>query len=172
LVLAAINHPALIHSQETAFLELELADSELKQLLSEVLSAISLNIGLDSDGLKSHLSNTGAAGLMERVLNDSELSKQRFLRPDTELSEVEQGFKNALAHHLFESTLKQEVARSASQIFIDGESAWRAAATAREELINANKLGESNVGEDHDSPKRIEDALESMKHSVDKKFNL
>ncbi|NOX95674.1 MAG: DNA primase [Alphaproteobacteria bacterium] len=113
LVLAAIRHPALIHSQETAFLDLELADLELKQLLSEVLSAISLNIGLDSDGLKSHLSNTGAAGLMERVLNDSELSKQRFLRPDIELSEVEQGFKNALAHHLFESTLKQEVARSA-----------------------------------------------------------
>ena len=95
--------------------------------------------------------------------------KHSFLRPDTEIGEVELGFRNALAHHLFESTLKQEVARSASQIFTEGDDAWKAAAAAREELINSSKPGEAQ-GDENDSPKRFADALERMKQTVEKKF--
>ena len=171
LVLAAINHPGLIERQESAFFELDLADQALKSLLGEVLSAVSADPALDSAGLKSHLTRTGAAGVMERVLNDPELSKHRFLRPDTEIDEVERGFKSALAHHLFESTLKQEVARSASQIFTDGDAGWRAAAAAREEMVNSNKASETSVHDDDDSPNRFEDALDRMKRNVEKKFN-
>lgn len=171
LILAAIHHPGLIERQESAFLELNLADAGLQTVLCEVLSAISANPALDSPGLKSHLTQSGAAGPLERVLNDPELSKQRFLRPDAELDEVEEGFKNALAHHLFESTFKQEVARSASQIFSDGETAWKAATAAREEIKNSNRASESGARDDNDSPQRFEDALERMKVSVSKKFN-
>ncbi len=170
-VLAAINHPGLIERQESAFFGLDLGETALKSLLSEILSAISADPGLDSVGLKSHLTQTGAAGHLERILNDPELSKQRFLRPEAEIDEVEQGFCNALAHHLFESTLKQEVARSASQIFTEGDESWKAAAAAREELINSNKLSEAEASDEGASPKRFEDALERMKQSVEKKFN-
>lgn len=171
LILAAINHPALLERLESAFFDLELSDAGLKSLLSEVLSAISGAPALDREGLKSHLTQTGAAGPLERVLNDPELSKHKFLRPEAEIDEVEQGFRNALAHHLFESTLKQEVARSASQIFKDGDETWKAATAAREELINANKLRETGTSDDGDSHEELEDALERMKHSVKKKFN-
>ncbi|WP_425408509.1 DNA primase [Hyphococcus sp.] len=169
LILAAVNHPALIERLESAFLELEIADPGLKALLSEVLSAISADPALDSPALKSHLSQTGAAGSLERVVNDSQLSKHKFLRPDAEIDEVEQGFTNALAHHLFESTLKQEVARSASQIFTEGDDAWKAAAAAREEIVNSSKREDENPEED--SPKRFDDALERMRRTVDKKFS-
>ncbi len=168
LILSAINHPALIERQETAFLELEIADSALKLLLSEVLSAFSTDPALDSPALKSHLTQTGAAGSLERVIHDTQLSKHKFLRPDAEIDEVEQGFTNALAHHLFESTLKQEVARSASQIFTDGDDAWKAAAAAREELVNSSK--HEDDGGEGDSPQNFADALEQMKRTVDKKF--
>jgi len=171
LILAAINHPPLIERQESAFFALELADQGLKHLLSEILSAISADPGLDSAGLKSHLTGTGAAGSMERVMNDPELSKHRFLRPDTEIGEAEQGFQNALAHHLHESTLKQEVVRSASQIFTDGDESWKAAAAAREELVNANKASEQGAQGNDATPKNFDDALERMKRSVEKKFN-
>lgn len=173
LVLAAINHPALIERQESAFFELELADRGLNSLLSEVLTAVSADPGLDSAGLKSHLSETGAAGSLERVLNDPELSKHRFLRPETEIDEVEQGFKNALALHLFGSTLKQEVARSASQIFTDGgngEKAWKAAAAAREELVNANRADDSDT-DGGDEQRRLDAAREEMRQNVEKKYN-
>jgi DNA primase len=167
LVLAAINHPALLERCESAYFELDLADPGLKALLGEVLAAISTDPALDSAGLRSHLTKTGAAGTLERVTSDPQLGKHRFLRPETEIDEVEQGFRNALAHHLFESTHKQEVARSASQIFTDGDDAWKAAAAAREELINSSKPEE--VGDEGDSPRRFADALEKMRETVAKK---
>ncbi|WP_411820569.1 DNA primase [Hyphococcus formosus] len=169
LLLAAINHPALIERHENAFFGLELVDSDLKLLLAEVLTAISTDPALDSAGLKSHLSQTGAARSLERIVKDSQLSKHKFLRPDTEIDEVEQGFVNALAHHLFESTHKQEVARSASQIFTDGDDAWKAATAAREELINSSK-GSGEDTADGGSSGGLVDALERMKQTVEKKF--
>jgi len=169
LVLAAINHPALIERQESAYFDLELDDPGLAMLLSELLAAFSSDPGLDSDGLKSHLTSTRANGAMERVFDDAELSKQRFLRPQAEIDEVEQGFRNTLAHHLFDSRFKQEVARSAAQIFTEGEQAWKAATAAREELINSSKPAEGGAFEGRDQP-GLGDALERMKQSVRKKF--
>ena len=169
LVLAAVNHPGLIERQESALLSLELEDAGLSRLLSAVLTAFSTDPGLDSAGLKSHLTASGAAGSLERVLNDPELSKQRFLRPETEIDQAEQGFRNALAHHLYESTLKQEVARSASQIFTSGDEGWKAAAAAREELVNVNRAGDAD-SEDGDAQDRLNAAREKMKENVAKKF--
>ncbi len=169
LVLAAIQHPALIERQEAALFTLELTDFGLQNLLSAVLTALSADPGLDTEGLKSHLTDSGAAGSLERVLNDPELSKQRFLRPETEIDEAEQGFSNALAHHLYESTLKQEVARSASQIFTSGDESWKAAAAAREELVNVNRTGDAD-SEHGDAQDRLNAARERMKESVSKKF--
>ncbi len=169
LVLAGINHPSLIDRRESAFLELELADPALQSLLSAILTAFSANPGLDRAGLKSHLTASGAAGSLERVLNDPELSKHRFLRPETEIDEAEQGFLNALAHHLYESTLKQEVARSASRIFTSGDEGWKAAAAAREELVNVNRAGDADTKEG-DEQDRLNAVRERMKQSVTKKF--
>ena len=171
LVLAALTHPALVERQEAAFFSLELSDEGLKTLLSEILSALSTDHALDSAGLKSHLSQTGAAGALERVLKDHELTKEKFLRPDAEIEEVEQGFRSALAHHLFESTLKQEVARSASQIFTDGDDSWKAAQAARQEVISASKSDDGESLSGGEDGKRFEDALERMKRTVHKKFN-
>ncbi len=169
LVLAGINHPTLVERQESAFFELELADPALQALLSAVLTAFSNDPGLDRAGLKSHLSASGAAGSLERVLNDPELSKHRFLRPETEIDEAEQGFLNALAHHLYESTLKQEVARSASRIFTSGDEGWKAAAAAREELVNVNRAGDADTKDDGEQD-RLNAVRERMKQSVSKKF--
>ena len=170
LVLSVINHPLLMERAEQAFFDLDLADPGLKTLLGEVLSAISADPGLDREGLKSHLTASGAADSLERVLNDPELSKHRFLRPETEIDEVEQGFRNALAHHLYESTLKQEVARSASQIFTNGDEEWKAAAAAREELVNENRAGETDMRVEEGGADRLQSALDRMKENVAKKF--
>ena len=167
----ALRHPALLERQESAFLDLELADQGLKGLLSEILAIFSANPALDSAGLKSHLSQTRAKGALERVLKDAELSKQRFLRPDAEIDEVEQGFQNALAHHLFDSTLKQEVTRSASMFFTHGEAAWTAwksAAAAREALVNDAKPADDAESGNGDRT-TLSDALDEMRKSVAKK---
>jgi DNA primase len=172
LILAAVNHPPLVERQEGAFFDLELADSRLADLLSRILSALSAQPGLDSAGLKSHLSQTGAADCLERVLNDPELLKHRFLRPDAEIDEVESGFRNALDHHLFESTFKRDVVRAASAMFSDGDEGWKAAAVAREELLNSSKLHEASTEESGEETSRYEKALENWDATKRKKFNL
>ncbi|MEM9495143.1 MAG: DNA primase [Pseudomonadota bacterium] len=169
LILAALNHPALIERQEAALFDLDLNDQGLKTLLSEILTAFSANPGLDSAELKSHLTRTRANGALERVVNDAELSKQRFIRPDAEIDEVELGFCNALAHHLFDSTLKQEVARSASMIFTDGDTAWKEAAAAREALINNTKPEDGATTGDDGNSTTLHDALERMRDTIAKK---
>ena len=170
LVLAAVNHPALVERQEDAFFGLDLADPGLKTLLGEILSALSEDHALDSAGLKSHLSQTGAAGALERVVNDAELIKEKFLHPDAEIDEVEQGFKTSLALHRVESNLKQEVARSASQIFTDGDEGWKAAHTAKLEAMASTRDGENASG-GGDEEKRLDDVLERMRRTVDKRHN-
>ncbi|MEM9014855.1 MAG: DNA primase [Pseudomonadota bacterium] len=167
LVLAILNHPVLLERQEAAIFALELDDEPLSALLGEILSAFSADPGLDRDGLKSHLRDTRANGALERVVNDAELSKQTFLRPETDIEAVERGFLNTLAHHLYDSTLKQEVTHSATKIFADGEDPWKAAATARDALLNTSKSDD-----DEDAGGRrttLESALERMRRSVDTK---
>ena len=171
LVASLILHPALLERRESEIFNLELTDHGLNCLLGEVLSALSADPALDSAGLKSHLTTTDASGTLERVFSDPELSKHKFLRADSEIDEVEQGFRNAMAHHVFESTLKQDIVRSASQIFSDGEEAWKAAATAREELINSSRQSNSEGGEDNAAHSKFEDALSRMKQTIEKKFN-
>ena len=169
LLLAVIRHPALFERQEGAFINLDLDDPGLQSLLSEILGAFSVEPTLDSAELTRHLSRTRANGALERVIQDAELSKQRFLRPKAELDEVEQGFRNALAHHLFESELNQEVSRSASLIFTHGENAWKSAAAAREAIVNASKT-EDGGDRDNGDGATLSDALEQMRESVANKF--
>lgn len=166
LLLAAINHPELARRREESFFGLNLEDSDLDQLLGEVLGALLADPGLDSEGLKAHLQKTPAAGTWQRILLDETLNRQRFLRPGAELDEVDWGWSDALRHHLLATSAKREVASSASQTFSDGEEIWKAAVLARNELHNSIDLagrldtdGEAKAGE-------LDERLNRMRASV------
>ncbi|MEE2690027.1 MAG: DNA primase [Pseudomonadota bacterium] len=169
LVLAAINHPYLVERHESAFLNLHLENRDLAGLLGEVLSAILTDPALDSAGLKRHLQSTKAADILERVLKDDTLKRQRFLLPLAEIDEVEWGWSDALRHHLFATNAQAEVAASASQTFISGEDGWKAAVTAREELVNAGEPPLSVADDGDVPPAKVTSALEDMRRSVEEK---
>ncbi|MBT8473109.1 MAG: hypothetical protein KJN99_10945, partial [Marinicaulis sp.] len=78
---------------------------------------------------------------------------------------------NSVAHHIFESVLKKEVVRSAANIFTDGEEEWKAAAIAREELINRSKDDRSAETSDEDSESRFNSVLDQWKRTGADKFN-
>lgn len=165
LVLTVINHPPLAELQEGALMGLELQNTELDILLRVTISAISADPALDSASLKGHLGKTEAAGTLERVLRDEPLNRQTFLRPGTEIEEVERGWCDALRRHLIATDSRREVAESASQSFSTGDDIWKAAVTAREELIN---LGGDGGGSDEPgaSAKDLSDRLERLRKSV------
>ncbi|MGE0410164.1 MAG: DNA primase, partial [Amphiplicatus sp.] len=169
LLAAGLNHPALLSRQEDAFLGLSLENPDLDQLLGELLGAILADPGLDSARLKAHLQATEAAEILERVLCDDTLNRQTFLRPAAEIDEVEQGWRDCLRLHLIATDSRRELTDSASQSFTIGENVWKAAVTAREELLNA---GEGFRGGDIDSdatPQQLLATLERMRASVEKK---
>lgn len=169
LVLALINHPWLVERHESAIIDLELENADLAQLLGEVIRAISDQPGLDTAGLKRHLQGARAADILERVLKDDTLSRQRFLLPLAEIEEVEWGWSSALRHHLFATNAQAEVAASASQTFTIGEESWKAAVTAREELINAGDVPSSVAGDGDVTPGKVASVLEQMRRSVEEK---
>jgi DNA primase len=166
LVLAAVNHPGLVHRQEEAFLGLELEDRGLQGLLSSLLAALLADPGLDSEALRSHLHNTPAAETLQRILKDDTLNFQRFLRRGAELDEVEWGWSDALRKHLHATTAARDVMESASQTFNDGEEGWKASVTAREELVNSGRLAERPKPEDEAATASLDDRLEKMRASV------
>lgn len=161
LILAAINHPALVEKEEGSFLGLSLENPDLARLLAETMSAILAEPGLDSEGLKRHLQTTKAAETLERVLKDGWLNSHRFLRTEAEIGEVEWGWSNALRHHLVATDARRELNESASQSFTIGEDIWKAAVTAREELINSDgddrsdNQGDATSKEFHDGLARL-----------------
>lgn len=168
LVLGLIHHPALFERQEGAILGLILEIEALDRLLREAISALSAGPGLDSEGLKGHLRSTEAADILERILKDEALNRQTFLRPAAEIDEVEWGWRDALRHHLIATDSRKELAESASQSYSSGEEIWKAAVTAREELINLG--GEASGDQDTGaSSKDLLDRLDRMRKSVERK---
>ncbi len=119
LVLALFWHPDLIERREPDILALGLSDSGLARLLADILFLLAADDTLDSDGLQRHLSNKASGKLMEQLINDRALNSQHFLQAEAQRDEVDWGFDNALAHHTFETHLKEELARAASNIFDD-----------------------------------------------------
>lgn len=168
LVLAVVRHPGLFERQEAALLALSLQIEGLDRLLREGLSALSADPALDSEGLKGHLRNTEAAEILERILTDEALNRQSFLRPTAEIEEVERGWRDALRHHLIATDSRRELAESASQSHSSGDEIWKAAVTAREELINSggDEVGEDNSGA---SSKDLEDGLDRFRKSVERR---
>jgi DNA primase len=168
LVLAIIQHPVLFERQEEALFGLALEIEGLDRLLREVISALSDDPALDSEGLKGHLRSTEAADILERILKDEALNRQTFLRPAAEIEEVEWGWRDALRHHLIATDSRKELAESASQSYSSGEEIWKAAVTAREELINLG--GEPGVEKEVGaSSKDLLDRLDRMRKSVERK---
>lgn len=168
LVLGVIRHPALFERQEGALVALRLEIDALDRLLRAVLSALSADPALDSEGLKGHLRSTEAADILERILNDEALNKQAFLRPAAEMDVVERGWRDALRRHRIATDSRRELMETASQSFSVGDEIWKAAVTAREELFNqgGDRLDDDELS---GSSKDLEDRLGKLRQSVERK---
>ena len=71
----------------------------LSRLRDEVLSAHALEISLDTDSLRTHLSKTSAGKLLTAVERAVSHKCDKFAEPDAGRSEVEDGWRHALAMH-------------------------------------------------------------------------
>lgn len=169
LLLAVIRHPALLERQEQAFTDLRCSEKTLEQLHAAILDALFLDPSLDTEGLKAHLEKTQVSETLERVLSDETLNRQAFLRPEAELDEVDWGWKDALRHYRVSKDATKEMTKTAARSFTEGEDVWKAAVTAREELLNAAKSDEGakgGAGGGDVSSEDLSSKLEQMRASI------
>jgi DNA primase len=99
LLLALLNHPWLAEEQAETVAGLTFTSPALSRLRDAILSAQALENSLDRISLRSHLSKIGAGkvlGLVERAITHK---CDKFAEPEAERTEVEHGWRHALALH-------------------------------------------------------------------------
>lgn len=99
LLRTLLNHPWLLddHAEEVA--ALTFTAPALSRLRDAILCTHALDNSLDRKGLRSQLSKTNCAGLMERVERTLTHRSDRFAEPEAERGEVELGWRHTLALH-------------------------------------------------------------------------
>jgi DNA primase len=99
LLKTVVNHPWLVDEHAEALATLPLTSTALSRLRDDILSAHALDNSLDTGTLRTHL-NKSAAGkaltLVERAVSHK---CDRFAEPDAGRTEVEDGWRHALAMH-------------------------------------------------------------------------
>jgi DNA primase len=107
LMRTLLNHPWLLEEYSEAVAALPLASTALSRLRDAMLSAQAVENSLDRETLRSHLSKSAigkALGLVERAVSHK---CDRFAEPEAARTEVEDGWRHALAMHERQLGLKR-----------------------------------------------------------------
>jgi len=112
-----LNHPFLLSEIEEDLVAIELVSPDLDRLSRAILKAHALQSDLEATTLKRHLSASGFAGIVERVLSPEVLVHARFARPDADIGSVRDGWqhmKNQFQRRRSSTEIKEAVANCAA----------------------------------------------------------
>jgi DNA primase len=97
LIKAVLNHPWLIEDQAETIAALPFTSSALSRLRDAILSAQAINNSLDTESLRTHLNKSSLGKVLTLVERAVSHKCDRFAEPETERTEVEDGWRHALA---------------------------------------------------------------------------
>lgn len=123
LIKAMLNHPWLIEEHAEAIAEVPFTSPALSGLRDAVLSAHALDNSLDTATLRTHLNKSSvgkALTLVERAVSHK---SDRFAEPHAERTEVEDGWRHALAMHERHVGLKRSLEAAEQAWHEDGSEA-------------------------------------------------
>ena len=109
LLAAVLNHPWLAEDHAEALSGLELANPGLSKLRDAILSVQAQDNSLDREGLRTHLTGLGLGKVLDLVERSMTHKCDRFAEPQTERTEVEVGWRHALALHDRQVGLKRSL---------------------------------------------------------------
>ena len=141
LILVLLRDPGLIERHEADILDLGLTVPELSDLLNDILGLFSTSDDLDITALKRHFHGKATGKTLERLLTDNALNRQPFLRAEAQPEDVDRGFENLLACHLYQNDLKKELSRSSAHLF--------SASGLEQKSMNGEADELSSTGVDH-----------------------
>ncbi len=98
LLQLVLNHPTLLERDSEILAHLDFS-GDLDRLRGAILDQHAIHPGLDSAGLKRHLSEVGLSGLVERLVGAGVKYMEPYLRPDASLADAERGWNSILVRH-------------------------------------------------------------------------
>ncbi len=99
LLKVMLNHPWLIEDQAEAIAALPFTSTALSRLRDAILSAHALDNSLDTETLRTHLNKSSVGKVLTLVERAVSHKCDRFAEPDAGRTEVEDGWRHALAMH-------------------------------------------------------------------------
>jgi DNA primase len=99
IIRALLYHPWLIEEHAETIAGLTFTSSAFSRLRDAILSAQALDNSLDREALHSHLSKSGVGKILTLVERTITHKCDKFAEPDAGRTEVEDGWRHALALH-------------------------------------------------------------------------
>ena len=120
LVLALVHHPHLFGEFETEILNLEVHDRDLAQLLKRTVDLLVATPDLDSETLRSQLSDCSAVySVYQRWSKDPLVRITRFVRQDAEADAAKAGWLDAFRIDQRHKVLSAEVNEAGAEAHMD-----------------------------------------------------
>lgn len=94
-----LNHPWLIEEEAEAIADVPFTATALSRLRDAILSAHALNNSLDTETLRTHLNKSSFGKVLTLVERAVSHKCDRFAEPEAGRTEVEDGWRHALAMH-------------------------------------------------------------------------
>lgn len=100
LILRAIlNHPWIAIENPEVISGVDLKSTALRRLRESILAAVTLDNSLDSEALRTHVRDKGLSGIVDLIDRSVTHKCDKFAERETQRSEVEVGWRHALALH-------------------------------------------------------------------------
>ncbi len=99
LLKVMLNHPWLIEDQAETIAALPFTSTALSRLRDAILSAQAINNSLDTETLRTHLNKSSVGKVLTLVERAVSHKCDRFAEPQAGRTEVEDGWRHALAMH-------------------------------------------------------------------------
>lgn len=123
LLKAVLNHPWLIEEEAETLAELPFTSTALSRLRDAMLSALAADNLLDTESLRTHLNKSGVGGVLALVDRAVSHKCDRFAEPGAGRTEVEDGWRHALALHERHVGLKRSLEAAEQAWHEDGSEA-------------------------------------------------
>ncbi|MGE0024020.1 MAG: DNA primase, partial [Hyphomicrobium sp.] len=118
-----LNHPWVIEEQAEAIAALPFTSTALSRLRDAILSAQAVNNSLDTETLRTHLNKSSVGKVLTLVERAVSHKCDRFAEPEAERTEVEDGWRHALAMHDRHVGLKRSLEAAEQAWHEDGSEA-------------------------------------------------
>ena len=145
LIATLLGHPELFEQVGESLGTLSFSAPGLDNLRQEVLKTLAENPGLDTEGIRSHLCNSGFSEMIHQVWGPNFFVNAFFAKPEIDVETALEGWKEI--YSLYKNAdLRTEIEEESQRLIVDTSSEnFNRLNTLSEQKLEASKGIEENM---------------------------